>query len=257
MVAMDRREIEQLWTLPLEDFTRSRDELAKRAREEGDQESAKEIKALRKPSVAAWAVNQLARERASEIKKLLKLGEALREAQRKTLEGGGADALRSKATERRRLVDGLAEAAGALLEAAGHPSTRATLDRISGTLTAATVDPDVAQAVGSGTVQRDEPPPSGLEELAALVPSGGTRSRSSGGTASAAERSRTARAKERVAKLEEEASDAEERARELRTESDRAAREADRAARRAAEAEERAARLRDRAEEARRSAERS
>lgn len=253
---MDRREIDDLWTLSLEDFTRARDELARKAKDQGDRESAKEIKALRKPSVAAWAVNQLARERASEIKKLLQLGGALREAQRKALEGGGADPLRSKVTERRRLVDGLTEAANGLLEAAGHPATRATLDRVSGTLTAATVDPDVGEAVGSGTVQRDEAPPSGLEELAALVPFGGTTSRSVRGAPSAAARSRTARAKEKVARLEEEASEAEEEARGLRTEADRAARDADRAARRAAEAEERAARLRDRADEARKGAER-
>jgi hypothetical protein len=250
---MERREIDELWTLPLEEFTRVRDELARKAKEDGDQESAREIKALRKPSVAAWAVNQLAREQASEIKKLLRLGEALRDAQRKALEGGGAHPLRSKVAERRRLVDGLTEAAGKLLDAAGRPATRATLDRVSGTLTAATVDPDVAQTVGTGTVQRDEPPPSGLEELATLLPSGGPKGRSKSVRGlTAAERTRADRAQAKVARLEEEASEVEEEARRLRAEADRATREAERAERRAQEAEARAARLRARVEDARR-----
>jgi hypothetical protein len=246
---MDRHRIEELFALPLDAFIKERDALAKEAKEAGDAESAREIKELRKPSVAAWAVNQLVRTRPDEIRRLIELGEALREAQRKALEGGGADILRSKVTERRRLVDDLAEAAGELLEEVGNPSTRATLDRVSGTLIAATVDPDVAQTLETGTVQRDEPPPSGLEELAALLPAEGptSSSRPSGTTVTAAERSRADRAKAKAARLEEEASDAEEQARRLRAEADRATREASRASRRADEAEERAARLRVRA----------
>jgi hypothetical protein len=253
---MDRHRIEGLFALSLDAFIKERDALAREAKESGDAGLAREIKGLRKPSVAAWAVNQLVRARPNEIRRLLELGEALREAQRKALEGGGADALRSTVNDRRRLVDELAEAAGGVLEEAGHPSTRATLDRVSGTLIAATVDPDVAQTVETGTVQRDEPPPSGLEELAALLPSGGppTPSRGSHTSVTAAERGRADRAKAKAARLEEEASDAEEEARRLRAEADRAAREATRAARRADEAEERAARLGARAKEAQRGA---
>jgi hypothetical protein len=253
---MDRHLIEELFALPLAAFIKERDGLAKEAKDAGDAESAREIKGLRKPSVAAWAVNQLVRTRPTEIRRLLELGEALREAQRKALEGAGADALRSTVTKRRRLVDDLAEAAGELLEEAGHPSTRATLDRVSGTLIAATVDPDVAETVETGTVQRDEPPPSGLEELAALLPSGAPKSpsRPSRTRVTAAGRGRAHRAEAKAARLEEEASDAEEEARRLRAEAVRVTREATRATRRADEAEERAARLRARAEEAQRDA---
>ncbi|HJP66819.1 MAG TPA: hypothetical protein VKA30_11015, partial [Actinomycetota bacterium] len=91
---MDSRELDQLWGLPLEDFTRVRDELAKKAKEAGESDAAKEIKALRKPSVSAWAVNHLARTRRPEVEQLIELGGALRAAQQAAISGEGRDALR-------------------------------------------------------------------------------------------------------------------------------------------------------------------
>src|SRR5437763_15597212 len=120
MRAMDRSEIDQLWALPLEEFTRVRDDLARKAKEEGDPEAAKESKAHRKPTVAAWAVNQLARSRPDDVRRLLGLGEVLRRAQREALQGGGQDALRVATKERRQVVDELVQGAGQILAGAGH-----------------------------------------------------------------------------------------------------------------------------------------
>ena len=55
-------EIDQLYQLPLGDFTAARDELAKRLRSEGRGDLAEEVKKHRKPAVAVWLVNRLARE---------------------------------------------------------------------------------------------------------------------------------------------------------------------------------------------------
>src|SRR3954452_17985688 len=52
---------DNLYGLPLEQFVPERDALAKRLRAEKRRADADEIKALRKPSVAAWADNQAVR----------------------------------------------------------------------------------------------------------------------------------------------------------------------------------------------------
>ena len=52
---------DDLYGLPLDAFVPERDALAKRLRAEGRRDEAAEVKALRKPSVAAWAVNQAVR----------------------------------------------------------------------------------------------------------------------------------------------------------------------------------------------------
>jgi hypothetical protein len=74
-------ELDRLYGLPLNDFTAARDEIAKRLRGEGERELADEVKALRKPTAAVWVVNQLAREREVDVKRLMKAGEALAKAQ--------------------------------------------------------------------------------------------------------------------------------------------------------------------------------
>ena len=250
---MDRTEIDQLWTLPLEDFTRARDDLAKRAKDEGDGDAAKEIKALRKPSVGAWAVNQLARRRPEDIRRLLGLGDVMRKAQQEALEGGGREALRTATAERRRLVDQLTEDAGALLAKAGHGSSRTVLDKVSDTLTATATDEETAELVAGGTLQRDATPQSGLEQLAGLMPAkprGRDKSRPVS-KPSADTRQRFKRASELARRLEEEASAIEEKASQLRSEADRLSREAEKAARAAEREERRAAEARERADGAR------
>jgi hypothetical protein len=74
-------ELDRLYALPLNEFTAARDELAKRLRADGERDLADEVKGLRKPTVAVWLVNQLAREREMDVKRLLKAGEALGKAQ--------------------------------------------------------------------------------------------------------------------------------------------------------------------------------
>ena len=74
-------ELDRLYALPLNEFTATRDELAKRLRAEGERDLADDVKGLRKPTVAVWLVNQLAREREMDVKRLLKAGEALGKAQ--------------------------------------------------------------------------------------------------------------------------------------------------------------------------------
>jgi hypothetical protein len=52
-------DVDALYGLPIEDFTRERNALAARLRKGGEPERAEEVKRLAKPPVAAWVVNQL------------------------------------------------------------------------------------------------------------------------------------------------------------------------------------------------------
>ena len=85
-------ELDRLYALPLEEFTSGRDELAQRIRQEGDGALAAEIKKLRKPTLPAWVVNRLARQRALDMRRLLEAGEQLAGAQAKAIRAQSGDA---------------------------------------------------------------------------------------------------------------------------------------------------------------------
>src|SRR5918995_1419014 len=106
---------EELYGLPPGEFTRARDERAKKLRKSGDREAADAVKALRKPTVAAWALDQLARQRGKELGRLLTAGEGLRggaRARRGTDGRGARDRVRGpRARGRRPRREGLGDAA--------------------------------------------------------------------------------------------------------------------------------------------------
>src|SRR2546423_1570920 len=58
--------VDALYQEPLDAFTAARNALAKSLAQAADREGAAEVKAMRKPSTAAWALNQLARTRQAE-----------------------------------------------------------------------------------------------------------------------------------------------------------------------------------------------
>src|SRR3712207_4149986 len=133
-----------LYALPLDEFTASRDRLAKELKSSGDEEAARRVKAMRKPSLPAWAVNRLARERQEDLWRWFELRGEL---------GEGADAteMRSLTTERRRLLAELLRAADEILRGAGHAATAGTTDAISKTLQAGGTDEE-RRAIETGTL---------------------------------------------------------------------------------------------------------
>jgi hypothetical protein len=149
---------DELFGLPPEEFVAARDELARRLRREGDAEAAKQVKALRRPSLSAWAVNRLARERGRALRPLLAAGEQLRAAHQAALAGEGAAELRSAAKAEREAVAALVETALELLREAGHPTTDATRDRVAATLHAAAASPEAADLVRDGRLTGDLDP---------------------------------------------------------------------------------------------------
>jgi hypothetical protein len=131
-----------LYALPPEEFTAARDEAAKQARAKGNRDLAATVKALRRPSVSAFAVNALASAHAGDLEALVGLGARLRDA----MTGKGGD-LRALTDERRALVSRLTRAAAA---AADRELTAAQEAEVAATLEAATADPRLADAVRSG-----------------------------------------------------------------------------------------------------------
>ena len=98
---------DELFGLPPEEFVAARDDLARRLRREGEPEAAKQVKALRRPPLSAWAVNQLARRPGEGLGPLLAAGERLRAAHQAALAGEGAAELRAAAKAERDAVAGL------------------------------------------------------------------------------------------------------------------------------------------------------
>ena len=151
-----QEELERLYLQPPERFTETRNALAKRLREEGDREGAEEVKKLRKPSVPAGLVNQLALREPAEVGKLLDAGERLREAEDAMLAGkGDGDELREAAAAERDAVERLVSIARDIAAADERKINQATLDRVAETLQAAGADEELAERVRSGRLAKE------------------------------------------------------------------------------------------------------
>lgn len=145
-----------LYGLPLDRFVPERAALVKTLRKDGHREQAAAVASLRKPSVAAWAVNQLVRTRGREIAALFDAGDALQHAQTELLAGrGDGNALREAVVRERDAVGELAKLASGLLSSDGHELTQATLDRVSETLHAAALDDDARAQVKDACLVRE------------------------------------------------------------------------------------------------------
>jgi hypothetical protein len=224
--------VDELYALPLEEFTAARNELVRQLQDAGDKGSAKEVRALRKPTLGAWAVNQLARRHADELRELMDL--------RDRLASGDASALRAASSERRKLVASLTDHARALIEEAGHPSTPATLESVSKSLLAGGTEAE-RELILTGRLTRELAPSGfeGLPDAAAGI-----------GEGEIDEAKVDAGASRRAEELSKEAQEAEREAARLEREAEVARREADSLERRAERARAKAEGARAKADEA-------
>lgn len=134
---------DELFLLALADFTPARDAKVKELK---GTELAARVKALRKPSVAAWVVNLLVRLETDQVEQVLTVGTALREAQASM----SGDDLRALTKQRRQLTAAVTTRARALSREHGQKVTEAVAEQVEATLTAAMVDEGCAAAVRSG-----------------------------------------------------------------------------------------------------------
>jgi hypothetical protein len=154
-------EIGRLYQLPLDEFTPARNALAKRAGND-----ASRVRALTKPSVPAWAVNQLHWRDRQAWDALVAAAENARKVNRSVLAGKGGD-VRAANTVHDEAVEAAFKATLALLSSSGHPLTDATRQAIATTLRALPGE----EAAGRLTKPIQ---PGGLEALAGLPVAAGT-----------------------------------------------------------------------------------
>lgn len=133
---------DELYATEPGEFVAARTRLARAARESGEADAARQITALRKPTVPAWIVNRYVLANPRTVHRLRDLNERL--------QGAHADldaaALRELTTERRQTVDELTRDA---LQAAGHADAATSLrEDVSATFDAAVADPQVAGRLG-------------------------------------------------------------------------------------------------------------
>ena len=150
--------VSELYGLPLASFTGERNALAARLKKSGDAEAAAEVKALAKPSISAWAVNQLAREAGPALQSMLEAGDRARAAQSKALAGGSADDLRARLDDLRDALLELRARAAKILEDGGHAAGDDTLERVTTTLRTASQAPEAAELVLEGRLAEDLDP---------------------------------------------------------------------------------------------------
>lgn len=148
MILHLRAAVEQLYAVPPTRFTPLRSELVAEARSAGDKELATSIGALRKPTLAAWAVNHFVREHGDEVEELRSFAELLREAQR-TLD---AAQLRVLGRERAKRVDALADRIAEVAAGDGQRLGAGVAQEVRDTLTALIADEDAEASVLTGSL---------------------------------------------------------------------------------------------------------
>ncbi len=220
-------------------------------RRTGKKEAAEALRALRKPSISAWAVNQAVRNRPQEAKALVKAGAELRKAQRGAISGRDPDALRAATRAHRDLVEELTETAREVLSSRGSVAPSVLL-RVAQTLRSASVEKESSKALLAGALAEDVEQ-TGFGPLLSAVP---TRSRAGPKTRTKAlprvkpdPKLRPDPKTEEAKALRRELTEAQKRARQERREADQAARRAEKAEHRVRAIEDKLDRLRTPAEE--------
>jgi hypothetical protein len=171
-------DVDALFRLPLAEFTGARNALAARLKKSGREEEKAEaarVKTLAKPSISAWAVNQLYWNHREAFDRLIASGERFHKAQTSRSAGKVAD-MRAALDDRRQALTHLSDLATSLLRDAGpnpgHNPAPDTIRRITTTLEALSAyaqRPDGRHPGGRGRLTADVDPP-GFESFGSSIP---------------------------------------------------------------------------------------
>jgi chromosome segregation ATPase len=150
-------------------FVAARNDLAARLAADDRTDDAAAIKALRKPTVAVWALNQLHDRDAEGVTALLDAGAELRAAQQAALSSskGGAERLRTATVTRRAAVARLVESASNALTESGRSADN-QVGAIAGALEIASFETEAGRELAAGTMQRVPDAPGGFGEVFGL-----------------------------------------------------------------------------------------
>jgi hypothetical protein len=158
--------IDELFAGPLAEFTTARNALAKTL----TGSDAAQVKALAKPTVVAWAVNQLYWHARAKFNRVIEAGERVRKSQIAALEGKTVDLRAVTAAHREAIAAAVREAESLAAGAGSHPSP----DALTRTLEALSLSPKSPAPFGRLT---DQLQPAGFEALAGISPAPPERDR--------------------------------------------------------------------------------
>lgn len=161
-------DLDALFMLPLTEFTGARNALAARLKKAGQGDRGNQVKALVKPSLSAWAANQLYWRHRKAFDQLITTGQRFRKAQ---TAGKVAD-IHAALDARREALLQLANLAMALLRDAGHNPSPDIERRITTTLEALSVHGSLPDGPPLGRLTQDIDPP-GFDSLASLMSGAG------------------------------------------------------------------------------------
>jgi hypothetical protein len=145
-------EVAQLYGLPPNEFVPHRNALARDLRKAGDRERAAEVAKLKRPTVGAWAVNQLARRNRKDLDLLLDAGHRLRTGQVYALESGDLSQFETARGDHERAVRKLVSGAREVLAEERGAASDQALSSIERTLRYASIDDEHRPALASGTL---------------------------------------------------------------------------------------------------------
>jgi hypothetical protein len=164
-------DLDALFRLPVAEFTAARNALAVQLKKDGRRDESDRVKALGKPSISAWAVNQLYWQHREAFDRLIATGQRFRQAQTSGRAAKVAD-MREALDARREALSQLSDLATALLREAGSSPTPETIHRITTTLEGMSASASFPDAQRPGRLTRDVDPP-GFESFASLIPGAG------------------------------------------------------------------------------------
>ncbi len=236
--------IDELFRLPPDGFIAARDELVRTLQGTGDPEAASAVKALRKPTLIAWALNQLPHRERVGLDALIASGDELRKAQGKALSGVEGTGFRTAMEGRRKVVRGLTRRAIQILHEVGRGGQSAD-EEIARSLEAASTDPQAATALLEGRLTKPIAGVSGFESFSGLSLVEGASGKE------AAERAEHKARETELKNAERNAEKAEVDARRARVRADTLAHELEEIGRRVEDASREAERLEAELEEAR------
>ena len=147
-------ELRSLYGVRPEGFVAARNELARALRKQGRRDDAADVAKLRRPSVSAWALNQVARDAPQLVTTLLDEGRRMRDAMQRAVQGDAVD-VRPAQHSARRAVDTVVAEARRRLEQVGQSDNEQTVLRLNNTLRATSLDESLAERLRNGQLDAD------------------------------------------------------------------------------------------------------
>jgi hypothetical protein len=161
-------DVDALFRLPLTEFISARKQLATRLKRDGHGNESDRVKALIKPSISAWAVNQIYWMHREAFDRLIATSHNFRQAQSSRFAGKVAD-MRKALDARREALSELSTLATTVLRDAGHNPTPDMVRRVTTTLEAMSAYASLPDDLAPGRLTQDVDPP-GFDSLASSFP---------------------------------------------------------------------------------------